>query len=152
MKRCFKCGEMKHLDMFYKHNRMEDGHLNKCKECAKNDVRLDRINSQNAREYDKSRWRNNKERREKVYARTKEWGNKNPHKKNASIIVNNAVRDGRIIKTPCIVCGATHMIHGHHEDYSKPLDVIWLCAIHHQQHHHGTIDARKYQTTKENKK
>jgi hypothetical protein len=39
MKKCFKCNEIKELSSFYKHKAMKDGHLNKCVDCTKKDVR-----------------------------------------------------------------------------------------------------------------
>jgi hypothetical protein len=39
---CFKCGEIKQLSEFYKHGKMSDGHVNKCKVCNKADVKENR--------------------------------------------------------------------------------------------------------------
>ena len=39
-KKCFKCNEIKLLRGFYKHKQMSDGHVNKCIECNKKDIKL----------------------------------------------------------------------------------------------------------------
>lgn len=52
---------------------------------------------------------------------------KNPDKHKAYYTVYNALKSGRIAKGPCKICGSTEDIHAHHEDYSKPLEVEWLC-------------------------
>ena len=56
---------------------------------------------------------------------------KNRHlKPQADVVYHEALRSGQL-KAPntCQRCGASdRQIHGHHEDYAKPLEVIWLCA------------------------
>ena len=49
-------------------------------------------------------------------------------------VVARAVRKGTLIKLACEVCGNVKS-QGHHEDYSKPLEVIWLCSVHHKERH-----------------
>lgn len=139
MKKCFKCNEVKSLSEFYRHSEMKDGHLNKCKMCTKKDVRLDRKNSPNARLYDKKRWRESEKRRERQAKNTKIWREKYPEKYKAHNILNNAIRDKKIKKMNCEICG--DKAHAHHDDYTKPLDVCWLCPIHHQSlHHRGSTE------------
>ena len=43
-------------------------------------------------------------------------------------ITNNNIRWGTIVRPSiCSICGKSATIHAHHEDYSKPLEIIWLC-------------------------
>jgi hypothetical protein len=53
-----------------------------------------------------------------------------------------AIRYGVLIPEPCSVCGVfgknesgRSIIEAHHEDYTKPLDVVWLCQKHHRERH-----------------
>jgi hypothetical protein len=134
-KRCFKCGETKPLDAFYRHPMMADGHLNKCAECAKKDVRQHRIkHPEKHREYDRERARC----AERIAAntnRTRAYRAANPERRAAHNAVNNAVRDGRLHKLPCAFCGSEDRLEAHHHDYSKPLDVTWLCSGCHSRFH-----------------
>lgn len=147
-KRCFKCGKVKPLDEFYRHPKTKDGYLGKCKECTKKDVHIHRDkNPEKIKAYDRKR--NNLPHRVKArkeYAQSprgkkassktkKKWIEKNPLKRLANQIVNNAIRDGRLEKQPCERCGSTIRIHGHHDDYYKPLEVRWLCPRCHTELH-----------------
>lgn len=134
-KTCFKCGGRKPIDSFYKHPRMADGHLGKCKACTKLDV--SRVAPEVRAEYE--RRRNAKpERRAKRVTYIRAMRKKSPGKFRARNAVSNAVRDGRLIKTPCVRCGSADRVQGHHHDYRKHLDVTWLCFPCHRKEEHGS--------------
>ena len=57
-----------------------------------------------------------------------------PRKIKARRILNYGVRWGYIKRLPCSVCGDLKS-EGHHEDYDKPKEVIWLCMKHHREIH-----------------
>ncbi|KUF38986.1 hypothetical protein AS361_03825 [Myroides marinus] len=57
-KECFKCKKVKILDLFYKHPKTKDGHLNKCKECCKSEaIKHSRIKSKDPTWVEKQRER-----------------------------------------------------------------------------------------------
>ncbi|WDA36430.1 hypothetical protein [Sphingobium sp. YC-XJ3] len=66
--------------------------------------------------------------------RTRAYRERNPAKRIAHQAVQTAVRNGTLIRQLCSECGADNA-HAHHDDYSRPLDVIWLCHEHHMQRH-----------------
>jgi len=148
MKICFKCRKPKPLRDFYRHPRMGDGRLGKCKECAKRDVRRNRKKRKDHYiAFDKQRnMLPHRVEARKHYQKTRRgkrvalgsrlrWIAKNPEKRKAHHAANNAVRDGKLKKRPCEVCGTWKRVHKHHADYSKPLDVQWLCPKHHTEAH-----------------
>jgi hypothetical protein len=49
-------------------------------------------------------------------------------------LVYVAVNTGELTRQPCEVCGKTY-VEAHHDDYTNPLGVRWLCRSHHKQHH-----------------
>jgi ribosomal protein S27AE len=62
------------------------------------------------------------------------WNAANPEKRKAHKIVENALLRGDLVKQPCERCSAGN-VHAHHDDYSKPLEVRWLCPKDHRARH-----------------
>lgn len=143
MKTCKKCLQQKPITEFYKQKRMLDGRLSFCISCVKERIVRHRLeNIERIKEYDRNR-PNAKERARKNQLRDnriskrisgEKWRMRNKEKKYAHGLVAKAIKSGRLLKKPCEVCGNPKS-NGHHEDYSKPLDVIWLCHTHHVEAH-----------------
>ncbi len=133
-KECFKCKTIKPLTEFYRHSEMADGHLNKCKECTKKDVTKHReANLEKIREYDRTRSKN-LERIKANVETTRAWREEDRRRQRAHSAVRFAIVNGHIVRQPCIRCGEQKSV-AHHEDYDKPLDVVWLCQPCHAKRH-----------------
>jgi hypothetical protein len=73
---------------------------------------------------------------EKSRAYVKKYTEKNPEKAAARIAIRKALLNGSIIRpSNCSRCDVECVPDGHHDDYSKPLEVIWLCRRCHIEHH-----------------
>ena len=141
MKNCTKCGECKPLADYYHWAGKPKG--GKCKECVKARVKANREkNIERCRAYDRKRYAEQPKRKENARQcsrnappeKRREYiaksNAKYPERRAARVIVGNFLRAGKIAKQPCEVCGSTN-VHAHHDDYSRPLDVRWLCPTHH---------------------
>lgn len=109
--------------------------MSECKECWKERVKLRRLTNPAVQAYDRARYQEQPHRKADAANRARERRSRNPLAYKAHSAVGNALRDGRLQKKPCEVCGADQNLHAHHKDYAKPLDVVWLCArCHHRLH------------------
>ena len=120
-KLCRRCGTIKSFSLFSKRaDSKDDGLQRRCKECVRQNYQQNKASINASCEKHK-----------------RAYDEKHPEKKKAWNALNNAVASGKIIKpTACSHCENQERIVGHHEDYSKPLDVIWLCEPCHVEHHH----------------
>ena len=148
LKQCFKCRKTKPITEFYRHPKMADGHLGKCKNCTRSDVNKNRYGKlERYRAYDRYRYETQPKRKALLAKRYGTEAQKESQMKSnlqykkdrvkfsAHYLLSNAVRDKRIIKGSCEMCGSTENINGHHDDYYYPLTVRWLCRKCHYAYH-----------------
>lgn len=143
MKVCSKCKIEKSDEYFYanpKEKRCRDCMALKYKAWLRSDSGLAKrreINKKYTRS-EKGKIRSRKAgRKYREKPENKDW-EKFRYKRNARLKVLYALRTGKLKKLPCEVCGENDS-QGHHEDYSKPLEVVWLCSIHHAEMHKKEI-------------
>lgn len=127
-KRCFACREVKAIGEFYAHQAMADGHLGKCKPCARFDASARRANTlDRVRAYDRRR-ASDPGRRANAQRVSAAWHASHPEWRRTHSAVQRALRDGRLERPDrCQACSTAGKVEAHHFDYAKPLDVVWLC-------------------------
>lgn len=92
-------------------------------------------NREKIREY--NRLYNSQYRLDHGYANEKKWIKENPTKLSAQRKARWAKKKGDLIQEPCEFCDSEEVVM-HHDDYDKPLDVRWLCKVHHREIHYGS--------------
>ena len=134
-KKCAECGRDLPTSEFNKNKNRKDGLQVRCRECFS--------------EYNRKRYASDRERfksdvaayraanPQKVYETRMKTCEKNPTRTNANKAVESALAAG-VIKNPgvCYGCGCEagdHRIEAHHHDYSKPLEIVWLCTPCHRR-------------------
>lgn len=155
MKQCIHCDRMLPLSEFYRHAQMADGHLNACRDCKRSyQRRRNRENPERSRASDRAKRRKNprlyaeaqkrwaKENRVRRNEIASSWRKRNKDKVRAQAAVKRAIGRGELVRQPCEQCGA-QSVHAHHDDYTQPLDVRWLCPKCHGRHHQIERERRR---------
>jgi len=132
MKICTRCGKNKREADYQIRRASPDGLTASCRSCLKD---YDRARS-NLPHRIKAREEYAKSPHGKQVCATvkKRWIDRNREKRAAHGALWNAIKRGKLKPRPCEQCGALNA-HAHHPDYKQPLDVIWLCPLHHKQAH-----------------
>lgn len=157
-KACHKCRRtyLNADEGFTKAKGTKDGYRSTCKECSK-DAKKRWYEDNKPITYERSRaWKKNNKEKAKESARKTEqrpearakknivnakYKKKNPDRIRANDKLKRAVKKGAVIKPAnCEICDAERpkeKMQGHHEDYNKPLLVIWMCGECHSNYHSG---------------
>lgn len=142
-KTCSRCKSILDISEFGKNRNRQDGIADRCLVCKRTlsaNHRLKYAHTQKYRDrmsaaYQRWRKRHPGRKLEHVQASQKKY----PEHHKTRQAFTRAVFEGLIERKPCIVCASLNA-NGHHEDYSKPFDVIWLCTLHHGRRH---VEIRK---------
>jgi len=153
LKRCLLCGKNRPHEQFYK---TKAGLSAYCKSCSSAKSRAWHLNNpERVRARKRRYYRANKER---YLARTQAWVSKHPERARehnnkavreyrkrhperakAQRAVSIAISTGKLVRQPCVVCGTTENIWALIKNWSKPLEVVWLCRSHHRDVRAGRL-------------
>ena len=130
---CKRCEIDKPVEDYYRNKPSKGGRLLICKVCVSDKRKPADKAKRDYKNAIYSKWRKVNKDRIKKYKHT--WKSKNRQKSRAQNKVYRALKSGELVKGACEVCCTKEGIHGHHDDYTKPLKVRWLCPLHHTATH-----------------
>ena len=141
-KKCTRCAEMLPLTEFSPCRHGKYGRYCRCKRCQALVSRIRRAQGDGSRDAHR-RWR--RRNRGVAAAAAQRWKQRHPVKLRAHYAVRAAVLGG-LLHPPdrCEDCGRAGRVVAHHADYSRPLEVEWLCPRCHARRH---VDQRLNRTT-----
>jgi hypothetical protein len=134
-KECLRCQESKEIKFFSVDKRRHDGLCCWCKSCASESWKK-WYRDGGSVSHLKKPWMNGDKGKIKAYSEKR--NRKYPIEVRAGRILRSAIKAGKIKRLPCEKCG-NEKSQGHHQDYSKPLEVIWLCDLHHKKAHNRLV-------------
>jgi len=161
-KKCTKCSCTKDLSEFHKHRFFKDGHTYICKACAKKHRREHYLKNRERQLAQNKEWKNNNEERnrelQKEHKRklrsdpvknalllraVRKWTRQNPQKKTAQDLVKYRINKKGDRPQSCPICKREGATLAHHEDYSKPLEVVFCCYVCHKKIHNKKLAVTK---------
>ena len=148
-KKCCRCKSVKSLEDFSRNKSFSDGRQHRCKKCSKIcDAAYYKKHRtailSKTRKYAAENRTNIISKARKYYAEHRdisgvkyhEYRQCNQESIKAQETINTSIRSGSLIRPDvCSKCNKPCVPDGHHEDYSKQLDVTWLCRSCHKRLH-----------------
>lgn len=140
MKTCTRCGQEKPSEEFYQQKRYTKERESyyrvkgECKTCSIELSSAWQLRNPESRAKIQRRYASTSHGKEAVRRSYASQSERHPERIKARGKLSNAIRRGKIQKQPCQVCGNLR-VEAHHHDYSKPLDVVWLCGLDHRRQH-----------------
>lgn len=156
MKKCVCCKKEKEVSEYGPSKAFKCGLDSSCRECRRRKVRAYRSTPRGretargtVERYHKSakgraakrRYEETDNGRAKRRMHAKVHKEKYPEKKSARDAAYQSIKQGKLKRKPCEFCGSFNT-EAHHEDYSRPLDVRWLCKVHHDAAHDRFSEVR----------
>ena len=148
-KKCSRCGVVRGSEDYGIDRKATTGLTSECKPCRRAEKKAKRLaNLEVAHEAERRRankpeaaakakdWRAKNIDRRRLYSKAQQ--KRDRVKVRARVALSKAKRSGAVtVPDFCSSCGLAGPVEGHHEDYSKPLEVTWLCTGCHTRLHRG---------------